>query len=64
MSSLARSLLTTVCALSLSAPAFAQPKVDARSGPTGPPTGTIDNLMRSSPAGRVGVARFQLLSLL
>jgi hypothetical protein len=41
-SSLGRSLLTCVIALGLSAPAFAQPKADAGSGPTNGAVSTND----------------------
>ena len=42
MSSLGRSLLTSVIALGLSAPACAQPKADAGSGPTSGAVSTND----------------------
>jgi hypothetical protein len=42
MSSLSRSLLTCAIALALSAPAFAQPKGDAGSGPTSGAVSTND----------------------
>ncbi len=42
MSSLSRSLLACVVVLGLSSPAFAQPKVDAGSGPTSGVTSTKD----------------------
>jgi hypothetical protein len=42
MSSLARTMLTSVIAIGLSAPALAQPKADAGSGPTNGTTSTND----------------------